>query len=163
MSDNQDRMMRHPEPRRVLNRLLAIERYSLANYLLYARPWTHPGDEPLLEALRRITTDQQAAVVRIGRLLVRRYGYAESGQFPLEFTAYDDVALDYLVQRLIEHERRMIDDVARCAEQLAGDPEARQLAEEVLGSERRHLALLCGLEQSQASGEPSRALAGQRA
>jgi hypothetical protein len=38
MNDNDDRNNKHPESQPVLNRLLAIEEYSLANYLLNAHP-----------------------------------------------------------------------------------------------------------------------------
>src|SRR5262249_51271737 len=138
ISDTQDRSAKHPESQGVLNRLLKIEEYSLANYLLYTPPWTCPGEEPLLDVVRRIAADQQTGAAQIGRLLVRRYGYAESGQFPVQFTAYNDLALDYLTHLLIEHEGLLIDEIVRCAGQLADDPEAKQLAEEVLASERRH-------------------------
>jgi len=140
MSDNDDR--RHRKSRKVLNRLLALEQYSLANFLLYAPPWTTPDEEPLVETVRRIAADQQENATRIGQLLFDRYGYAESGQFPFEFTAYDDLALDYLLQPLLDHQRRLVEEVARCVEQLADDPEAKQLAEEVLASEKRHLEQL---------------------
>jgi hypothetical protein len=143
--DNPARGNGRPESRRVLNRLLAIEYYSLANYLLYAPPWKRPGDEPLLDVVRRIAAEQQAAAVRIGRLLVRRYGYVETDQFPMEFAAYDDLALDFLARRLIEHERQMIDEIAHCVEQLADDPEAKQLAEEILAGEKRRLEMLTRL------------------
>jgi hypothetical protein len=39
----------------------------------------------------------------------------------------------------------MIDEIGRCAEQLAGDPEAKGLAEEVLTGEKQHLGLLTRL------------------
>ena len=154
MSDNQDSKKIHLESQSGLNRLLAITQYSLASYLVYAPSWTHSGDEPLAEAARRIAAAQQAETVRIGRLLVRRYGHAESGRFPSRFTEYNDVALDYLAQRLIEHERLMIDGIGRCAEQLAGDPEAKRLAEQALAGEKRHLGLLTRLApQGGARGE----------
>src|SRR5690242_20275948 len=138
MSDNQDSNTIHPESQRALNRLLAITQYSLASYLVYAPSWTCRGEEPLLEAARRVAAGQRAEAVRIGRLLVRRYDYADSGRFPTRFTEYNDLALDYLAGRLIEHERQLIDEVGRCAEQLAGDPEAKRLAEEVLAGETGH-------------------------
>lgn len=145
MNNSQDRKAVYPESQLALNRLLSITQYSLASYLLGSPPWTSRGAEPLVEAACRIAQDQQAQAMRVGRLLVRRHGYAESGQFPTQFTEYNDLALDYLALRLIEHERVLIDEVVRCGEQLAGDPEAKQLAEEVLAGERRHLSLLTRL------------------
>jgi hypothetical protein len=145
MSDKNDRKRVHPESRDTLNRLLAITQYSLASYLVYAPPWTCRGEGPLLEATRLIAVGQRAETVRVGRLLVRRYDYAESGRFPTRFTEYNDLSLDYLAQRLGEQERLMIDEIGRCAAQLAGDPEAKRIADEVLAREKRHLNLLTGL------------------
>lgn len=146
MRDDDDRKKRHPESQPLLNRLLAITQYSLASYLVYAPGWTCRGEEALLEAARRVAAGQQGEAVRLGRLLVRRYGHAEPGRFPMRFMEYNDLALDYLAQRLIEHQRVIIAEVARHAEQLAGDPEAKQVAEEVLAGEKGHLALLTRLE-----------------
>jgi hypothetical protein len=152
MRDYQDSNTAHPQSQRALNRLLAIEQYSAANYLVHAPPWTCPGDEPLIEAVRRIAAGQEAEVLRIGRLLVRRHNYAESGRFPAQFTEYNDLALEYLAGRLIEQEGLMIDEIARCAEQLAADPEAKRLAEEVLASEKRYLGLLTPLALADGQG-----------
>jgi hypothetical protein len=145
MSDNQDRKTAYTGSQRALNRLLTITQYSLASYLAYAPSWTCRGEEPLLDATRLIAAAQQAETVRVGRLLVRRHGYADLGQFPTRFTEYNDLSLDFLARRLIEHERLMIDELGRCAEQLAGDPEGRRMAEGVLAGEKRHLGLLTRL------------------
>jgi hypothetical protein len=147
-----------PKSERILNRLLALEEFSLANYLLYAPPWRAPGEEPLVELVRRIAAEQQAAAERIGDLLVSRYGFIEPSQFPAQFAAYNDLSLDYLLLRLIEHERLMIDEITRCAEQLAGDPEAQQLAEQILTNEKRHLGLLNRLALPSLRGEQSQSV-----
>ncbi len=145
MSESQERNTAFPESQRALNRILTITQYSLASYLAYAPSWTCRGEEPLLDATRRIAAAQQAETVRVGRLLVRRYGHTDRGRFPTRFTEYNDLSLDYLARRLIEHERLMIDEVGRCAEQLADDPEARRMAEGVLANEKLHLGLLTRL------------------
>jgi bacterioferritin (cytochrome b1) len=129
----------------VLNRLQAAFQYSLASYLHYARPWTHPGNARLLEVVRQITADHQAHARRVGGLILKRRGKIEPGRFPTRFTAYNDLALDYLARRLVEHERELIDEVARSVAWLGGDPEARQLGEAILASERQHLRTLTEL------------------
>jgi len=145
MSTRRDRDNRPVDSQTILNRLLVIEWYSLARYLMGASPWTCLEEASLLEVLRHMASDQQNEGVRIGRLLVRRYGYTESGQYPLEFMEYNDLAVDYLVQRLIEHESRMIDEITQCVQQLSGDAEAKQLAQEVLAREKIHLEQLTHL------------------
>src|SRR5579884_585671 len=105
--------MRTAESMTVLNRLLGAFQYSLATYLGYARPWTHPGNALLLEAVRQVTADHEAHARRLGELILKRRGKVEAGRFPTRFTAYNDLALDYLARRLVEHERELIDEVAR--------------------------------------------------
>jgi hypothetical protein len=137
--------MRAAESLKVLNRMLAVFQYSLASYLRYARPWTHPGNARLLEVVRQIAADHEAHVSRVGGLILKRRGKVEPGRFPTRFTAYNDLALDYLARRLVEHERGLIDEVARSVAWLGGDPEARRLGEDILAGERQHLRTLTEL------------------
>jgi hypothetical protein len=161
MRNNQDREISCPESQVALNRLLEIEQFSLANYLLNARPWTHPGDEPLLDTVRRIAEDQRNQAIRIGQLLVDRNGYIERNQFPMEFVDYNDLALDYLMQRVIEDQQQLINEVAAGREQLADDPEARQLADEILANEKQHLEMLTRVTIPVEQGASTVALAPQ--
>jgi uncharacterized membrane protein YccC len=130
---------------KVLNRLLAVFQYSLASYLHFARPWTHPGNACLLEVVRQISAGHAAHARRIGGLIVKRRGKVEPGRFPTRFTAYNYLALDYLARRLVEQERELIEEIARSVAWLGGDPEARQLGEAILASERQHLRTLTEL------------------
>lgn len=163
MTDSEGRTAARPESQHAVNRLLSITRHSLASYLLASPPWEGQGAEPLAEAARHVAEEHQRQAARIGRLLVSRHGYADSGQFPSQFARYNDLALGYLASRLIEHESLMIDELARWVERLAGDAEAQQLAEEVLAGERRHLDLLTRLAPQAtlgAHGTAPRAIAG---
>ena len=131
--------------RKVLNRLLAVFQYSLASYLRYASPWTHPGDARLLKAVRQITAAHETYVERLGTLILKGRGQIEPGRFPTRFTAYNDLALDYLARRLVEHERELIEEITRSVPWLGVDSEARQLVEAILASERQHLRALTDL------------------
>jgi hypothetical protein len=144
----------------VLNRLLALLRYSLASYLRYARPWTRPGNARLLEAVRRVTADHEAHARRVGELILKRRGKIEPAGFPVRFTAYNDLALDYLAGLLVAHERTIVEELARCAAGLDRDPEAKRLAADILASERRHLRTLTALVSPAARKETSYPAAG---
>jgi hypothetical protein len=140
---------------RTPNRLLATFQYSLPSYLGYARPWTHPGNARLLAAVGQMTADHEAHAGRIGELIRKRRGKIKPGRFPSRFTAYNDLALDYLARRLVEHERELIAEVARSVAWLGGHPEARQLGEAILPSERQHLRTLTELvSPSSPRGQP---------
>ena len=123
----------------LLNRLLAIEYRSLPMYLRQVAPWVHRGDEPITTALDRIVRDQNEMAGRLSQLIERRGGTPELGSLRIEFTDMHFLSLDYLVERLIDEARRDIAAIERCVAPSQGDSEARELAEEVLGSERAHL------------------------
>ncbi len=124
---------------RVLDRLRAIHAYSLPMYLSYAAPWWHEGDEAARETLAHIVTDQKEMIDRIGSMIVEGEGAVEPGEFPMEFTSYNDLSMDYLVGKMIEHQERDVEAIERCAAQLAHDPMAKALAEESLGAAKGHL------------------------
>ena len=125
-----------------LNRLLAHQCYSLVNYLSEAPPWTHPGNEELVEATRNIADDHEHYAQRLADAIEDRRGVLEAGRYPMRFLSLNDLALDYLLSRLIEEQQRNIRAIAQCVADLVDDPQARRLASEVLGSERAHLDIL---------------------
>jgi hypothetical protein len=136
MQSNTDRMT-------VLNHLLDLERLSLANYLQYAQPWVRPTDQALRETVERIAREELECGRRIAALLVRRKAAVNLGQgFPAKYTAYNDLDLRYLLNRLIEDEERIIQEVRAALADLRGDAEAEALAAEVLRREQAHLKML---------------------
>jgi hypothetical protein len=138
---------------RLLNRLLTLFQYSLASYLRYASPWRHRENTRLFDAVSQISADHEAHAGRVGKMILKRRGKIERGLFPTRFTAYNYLALDYLARRLVEHERELIEEVARSVAWLGGDPEARQLGEDILAGERQHLRTLTELISPSARSE----------
>src|SRR5579885_2193749 len=65
-------MTRNIDRTAALNRLLNLERFSLANYLQYARPLVRPGDEALHGAVQQIARDQLGFAQRTVQLIERR-------------------------------------------------------------------------------------------
>lgn len=123
----------------VLNRILALEQYSLANYLMDAHPWRYQGDEKLVAVVRAIAEDQQRYADQIGRWIVDHDGVILPSQYPMRFTAYNDVSIDFLMDRLVEDQRRLIDQLQQLVPQLAGSGEPYELAQQILGAEKAHL------------------------
>jgi len=123
----------------VLNKILALQQYSLANYLVDAHPWLHYGDEKLVQIVRAIAEDQQRYFEQLGRWIVDHDGTILPGHYPLRFTAYNDVSLEYLWDRLIEDERHIVEQLEQLVPQLAGTGEPYELALQILGSEKAHL------------------------
>jgi hypothetical protein len=115
---------------------------SLPMYLEDARPWIAGDDEPLRTALGRLVADQRRLARRVADAILRRGGQPAPGPFPLEFTGLNDVSLSYLAGQVRDRLRTDIDVVARAAAGLVFDPDARDLAEEVLGNLQGHFDVL---------------------
>jgi hypothetical protein len=126
----------------VLNRLLATLHRSLPMYLNDATPWTHPGDEQAAQTLQRIVDDQRRDINRLAELIIERSGRIDPGQWPMEYTDLNFLSLDYLLRELVRHQQQDIAQIERCVSLLSQDRVARELAEEILGSEKAHLEML---------------------
>ena len=134
--------MSRPKVVDALNRLLANQCCSLANYLSDARPWTHPGNEVLVEATRGIVADHEHYSQRLAEAIEDRDGNVYSGGFPMTFTSLNDLALDYLLVRLVEDQQSNIQAAEQCMAELVEDSPAWSLASEVVGNERAHLDIM---------------------
>jgi hypothetical protein len=127
---------------KVLNRLFAMLDCSLARYLSYARPWAR-RPYMLLDALaRRLSYEHEAFAGRMAQLITARRGAVDACVFPMEFTYYNNLSLEYLSPKLLEHQRGLIGLADECAEELAHDPEAYRLVTKLIASLRQYAALL---------------------
>ena len=131
--------MNQPEALSVFCRLLRILCRSLPRYLEAARPWSRRDDEQAQEVLAKIVADQRTLAERVARAIVAHGGRPDPGCFPIEFTAINDLALDFLQQRLVECQRRDVAAIEHCAAELQPVPALRSLAEKALASARTHL------------------------
>jgi hypothetical protein len=125
-----------------LNRLLTVLYRSLPMYLMYASPWTHRGDEPAVAALKRIAEDQERLATRIAQYVIDQYGRVELGDYPLDFPDTHDLALDYLVGKIVACQKNDVAKIEQVVAALRDDPKAAALAEEALGAARGHLETL---------------------
>lgn len=129
----------------ILNELFAKLDCSLARYLSYARPWV-PRRNMLLDAVvRRLSYEHEIFARSIARLISDRRGAVDSCVFPMGFTSYNDLSLEYLAPKVLDHERGLIVTAEECAERLKDDPEARRIVGKIVASLRRYAALLAEL------------------
>lgn len=128
--------MNRPDPVQALNRLLQILYRSLPVYLEIAHPWTTNCDQPACDLLGRMAADHRHYAGRIAEAMQEARGCVDYGSFPMAFTGLHDVSLAYLLKRAYELQKRDVACIEQCAAGLSGPH--RQLAEEVLGIERKH-------------------------
>lgn len=130
------------ENRTVLNQVLNAQRFSLPNYLRYARPWARETDHLLLAVVFGIAEAQTQNANRIGELLIERHANVEPGTFPKRFTGLNDVSIRYAAPRVVEDLERIIGILRFCTEDLCDDPIALDLVRSILRDEQRHLQIL---------------------
>jgi hypothetical protein len=126
----------------VLQEILRRESRSLLSYVGEAFPWAGADEGEALSLLRQMVRDEGRAVAALGQFLVRRrIGLPYVGPYPTGFTTINFLALDYLLPRLADAERRAIADLERELA-LIKDEAARRQVQDLLDVKRRHLPAL---------------------
>lgn len=125
-----------------LHELLALTQRSFPQYLRHARPYRHGDDEEVLTTLDEIVADQDLLVEKIIGQLERSGHIPPSAEFPMEFTGLHDLALDYLLDRAIDYQKRDLAALELLSESLACHQTIRSLVDEATGMARGHLQSL---------------------
>ena len=126
----------------VLNKLLRILCRSLPAYLADAKPWGQSEDQQLRAALDQLVADQQRYARRVSETIVERGCRPDPGRFPTEFTAKNDLALEFLRREMIRQQEQDVVVIQGCAAELEGTASLHSLAEEILGNAKGHLDIL---------------------
>ena len=129
----------------ILNELFAKLDCSLARHLSYARPWVRRPNMLLDALVRRLSYEHEIFASNIARLIYDRRGAVRSCVFPMGFTSYNDLSLEYLAPKVLDHERALIVTAEECADRLKDDPEARRVVDKIVASLRRYAAVLAEL------------------
>ena len=124
-----------------LNELLRILCRSLPAYLADAKPWAQ-SDDRFCAALKHLVADQHRYARRVTEAIIERGGRPDPGRFPTEFTAKNDLSLEYLHQETIDRQEHDIVAIKRSAARLEGIASLHSLAEEILGNAQGHLEIL---------------------
>lgn len=122
----------------ILNRLLVLHSRSLAAYLNYARPWALAAYPKALAVLEQMVADQQNTVDRLAGLILET-GVVDHGEFPIQFTGWHDLSVEWLVNKLIERQKKTIAMMDQLTGQLNLAPYAQAVAKEALGQAKGHL------------------------
>lgn len=126
----------------IINDLIVMLGSSLPSYLADASPWVPAGGERSLSALRDVAEQQRAAVDRLSSLVLDENGIPESGEFPLSFTRFNDLSLDYLVRESLRRQEMIVDALEAATLRLAFAPAAKTVVEETLGEAKAHVDML---------------------
>ena len=95
-----------------------------------AFPWTTSRGEQTLQTLRRLITEEGRAIAALGQYLVRCHlSPPYLGNYPSSFTTINFLSLDYILPRLVEHERQSLAELERGGEGRRGEPAGLEGAE----------------------------------
>ncbi len=131
-----------PHTQTLLQNILRRESRSVLLYVAEAYPWTTSTQTKTLTDLQQLIAEEREAVAVLGRFLVRqRVPLPFLPSFPSDFTTINFLALDFILPRLIEEERRSLANLERDLSSLK-DPAARNEVEKLLAVKRRHLPRL---------------------
>jgi hypothetical protein len=145
-----------PDSNYILNEVLVALHRSLPLYLSFAEPWVAFGNEEPRRVLTAMVAEKREGVARLTALLdARRYAIG-FGEFPMDFTSLHDLSLDFLLQQLLEDQKREVLLIESCLDQLTEDAEGRALVADILASERRHLQSLEELTRQPAAANAER-------
>jgi len=128
--------------RTVLNRVLNLQRFSLANYLRYARPWAGEADHVLRTVVIGIAEAQSQNAIRVGELLIERHASVKPGTFPEGFTGLNDLSIRYVAPGVVDDLNRILNDLRACGDLLRNDGTAQELVQAIILDEERHAKIL---------------------
>ncbi len=134
----------------VLNRLLGLLCRSLPTYLADVRTLGHPEGEKIRAALHRLVADQRMYAGRVSDAVVRCGGQPDSGRFPTEFAAKNDLSIEFLLGEIVAGQERDVAAIAECVGRLGAASALHALAEEILGNAKGHLEILQALLKERA-------------
>jgi hypothetical protein len=133
----------------VLNRLLGLLCRSLPAYLADVKTLGRPDGERVRTALNRLVADQKMYAQRVADAITQCGGQPSPGRFPTEFTAKNDLSIEFLLQEIVACQDQDVVSIARCVGQLEGASALHALAEEILGNAKGHLDILVELAKDQ--------------
>jgi len=118
-----------------LNDLVIDLGRSLLQYAAEGSAWT--ADHMAEQRLADCAAAQQADVGRLVHFLVDRGWPVDLGTYPTDFTDLQFLSLEFLLPKLRENQRRLVDELDEAVHTCVDDPEAVALLREIAQSERR--------------------------
>lgn len=138
-----------PQTQTLLQDILCRESRSVLMYVAEAYPWTTSAHTKELSDLQQLIASERDALTCLGRFLVRqRIDLPYLPSFPSHFTTINFLALDFILPRLIEHERQSLSELERDLNAVK-DQAARTELEKLLALKHRHLPQLEKLASAQ--------------
>jgi hypothetical protein len=129
----------------LLQQIVRREGRSFLQYIGQAFPWTPPGQESEVTAIRTMAAEEQDELTDLVRFMTKnRITPPYLGAYPTAFTSMNFTAIDFLLPVLIQTEHDGIKALEADTARLA-DLDARGEVAALLDKKKRHLDDLTGL------------------
>lgn len=128
----------------ILNRVLRELSSCFLQYAGECWPWTSAGAEgsKLRDSVMRCVERQRQSVGLIAEHLAAHQDRVEYGKFSAEFTDLHYVSLTFLLKRLVESQKKLVEFIDRTVTLLPGGDKCRDILEAVSDNEHANLAAL---------------------
>lgn len=135
---------RHSEVYRIERLHEAAVRMSrgLLQYATQCSLWTNAREAERLDQLRRLAAKQWDSIQQLCNLLTESRKAIDWGVFPVEFTYYNYVAVDFLWPRIADDQAKVIELLEAVREEVQHDDRMASVLEKVIQAERDILSEL---------------------
>lgn len=140
--------MDNAQTSQLVTQLIALHARSLPVYLADAAPFAATKHEHAKDVVNMIAADQMMTVDKLADYKVERNQAVSTGYFPIEFTGFHDLSINYLLSELVRRQESEISTIDAICDKLKDAPSIRPLAEESLGAAKGHLESLQELLRS---------------
>lgn len=117
---------------------------SMPQYVAECWPWTHRDDADAHAVIKQIIDEEQQRAQAVAQAILAGGGTISYPSFP-DWTRLNFVALDYLLDRMVQHQEAATVRFQALCDQLPQGTEARALAESVVEDSKKHLEQIRGL------------------
>jgi rubrerythrin len=121
-----------------LNDMMVLHGRALAVYLTYASPWDGTSNQEGVDIIREIADSHLAYSDEVGEMLLSSDVEVFYGEFPMPYTGYHDLSVDFMLDKMVASEKATIDRLLTCIERAENDV-VRAIAERSLGASQAHL------------------------
>jgi hypothetical protein len=122
-----------------INDLLIQIGRSLLQYVGESWPWSASGAEETRHTLQRLVDEQRESVAALVRLLVDRGEIIDFGTYPTEYTSLHYVAVDFLLDKLVQNQEMVVRASDSLAREAANDPDTAETLRDIAARARKHL------------------------
>jgi hypothetical protein len=135
----------------VTSEILRRESRSFLQYVRESFPWASGKDAPIRVEVQRIADSEAAALGKFGRLMQKKhFALPALGAFPNSFTDSNFVAVSYLIPKLVDDQRPLLNELERDLVTIM-DPDLRNAVEALRELKHRNLSELERLVASKAA------------